>query len=170
MAGDTITLPVLGAVRIRGNRASKRWATGKTVNTFRIQREPSGWFLLLVGTSAAPKARKTTHAVGLDAGVAHTLTTSNGRHIDGPAALGASLRKMKRLQQEAARRQKGSANWRKTIAKVALLHEKIRRTRKLFAHKATTVLLRTYGTIVVEDLKLTNMVRSPAAKPNDGSP
>jgi putative transposase len=103
--------------------------------------------------------------VGLDAGVAHTLTTNTGRHIDGPAALAASLRKLERLQQQMARQEKGSANWRKTVAKVKAVHEKIRRTRKLFAHKTTTFLLRTYETVAIEDLKLSNMVRRPAPKP-----
>jgi putative transposase len=68
------------------------------------------------------------------------------------------------------RQQKGGANWRKTVAKISRLHERIRRTRKLFAHKSTTYLLRTYDTVVIEDLKLANMTRRPAAKPaEDGS-
>jgi putative transposase len=102
--------------------------------------------------------------------VAHTLTTSSGKHIDGPKALAASLRKLERLQQQMARQDKGSANWRKTVEKIKGTHEKIRRTRKLFAHKATTYLLRTYGAVAIEDLKVANMVRRPAPKPaEDGS-
>jgi putative transposase len=165
--GDRVKLPVLGEMRIKGNRDGRRWPEGLECCTFRVSREPSGWYLLLVGDVAARKVRETALAVGVDAGVKHTLTTSTGKHIDGPAALAAGLRKLKRLQQQMARQQKGSANWRKTVAKVALLHERIRRTRKLFAHKTTTYLLRTYGTVVIEDLKLANMVRRPAAKPNE---
>lgn len=165
VAGNTVKLPTLGAVRIRGNRDGRRWPADRVVATFRLQREPSGWFLLLVGDVPAPTVRDTPLAVGVDAGVAHTLTTSTGKHIDGPAALAASLRKLERLQQQMARQEKGSANWRKTVAKAAKVHERIRRTRKLFAHKATTFLLRTYGKVAIEDLKLANMVRRPAPKP-----
>ena len=44
------------------------------------------------------------------------------------------------------------------------------RTRKLFAHKTSTYLLRTYGTLAIEDLKLASMVRRPKPKPaEDGS-
>ena len=69
-----------------------------------------------------------------------------------------------------ARQQKGSANWKKTAAKVKAVHEKIRRTRKLFAHKTSTYLLRTYKTLAIEDLKLANMVKRPKPKPaEDGS-
>lgn len=163
--GDTVRLPVLGEVRIKGNRDGRRWPADLTVCTYRIQREPSGWYLLLVGDLPAPTVRQTPLAVGLDAGVAHTLTTSAGKHIDGPAALQASLRKLERLQQQMARQTKGGANWKKTAAKVARLHETIRRTRKHFAHKASTYLLRTYGTLAIEDLKVRNMVRRPEPKP-----
>ena len=163
--GDTVRLPLLGEVRIKGNRDGRRWPSDLTVCTYRIQREPSGWYLLLVGDLPAPAVRQTPLAVGLDAGVAHTLTTSNGKHIDGPAALTAALQKLERLQQQMARQQKGGANWRKTVAKIKAVHEKIRRTRKLFAHKASTYLLRTYGTLAIEDLKLANMTRRPAPKP-----
>ena len=168
--GDTVKLPVLGTMRIKGNRNSRRWPTDLTVATYRLQREPSGWFLLLVGDVAPHRVRDTSLAVGLDAGVAHTLTTSTGKHIDGPAALAAGLRKLERLQQQMARQTKGGANWRKTVAKIARLHERIRRTRKLFAHKTTTFLLRTYSSVAIEDLKVANMVRRPAPKPaEDGS-
>jgi putative transposase len=163
--GDTVKLPVLGEVRIKGNRDGRRWPTGLTVCTYRLQREPSGWYLLLVGDLPTPTVRQTPLAIGLDAGVAHTLTTSEGKHIDGPAALAANLRKLEQLQQQMARQQKGSANWRKSVEKIKRLHERIRRTRKLFAHKTTTYLLRTYDTLAVEDLKLSNMVRRPQPKP-----
>lgn len=163
--GNTVKLPTIGTVRIRGNRDGRRWPADRVVATFRLQREPSGWFLLLVGDVPAPTVRETTLAVGIDAGVAHTLTTSTGKHIDGPAALATALRKLERLQQQMARQEKGGANWRKTVAKIAKVHEKIRRTRKLFAHKATTFLLRTYSKVAIEDLKLANMTRRPAPKP-----
>jgi putative transposase len=165
--GDTVKLPTLGTMRIKGNSRSRRWPSDRTVATFRIQREPSGWFLLLVGEVPAPAVRRTSHAVGIDAGVVHTMTTSTGKHIDAPPALEANLRRLKRLQQRMARQQKGGSNWRRTVAAIARLHERIRRTRKLFSHKATTFLLRTYGTVVVEDLKLQNMTRKPAAKPSE---
>jgi putative transposase len=163
--GDTVRLPVLGEVRIKGNRDARRWPADRTVCTYRLQREPSGWYLLLVGEVAPPTVRATALAVGIDAGVTHTLTTSEGKHIDGPAALAAALRKLERLQQQMARQTKGGANWRKTVDKIKRQHETIRRTRKLFAHKATTYLLRTYGTVAIEDLKVANMIRRPAPKP-----
>ena len=163
--GDTVRLPVLGEVRIKGNRDGRRWPSGLTVCTYRLQREPSGWYLLLVGDLPAPTVRETALEVGLDAGVAHLLTSSNGRHIDGPEALKASLAKLEKLQQQMARQEKGGANWRKTVAKIKATHEKIRRTRKLFAHKASTYLLRTYGTLAIEDLKVANMIRRPEPKP-----
>lgn len=167
---DHVLLPVLGRLRIRGNRDGRRWPDDRQVCTYRLQREPSGWFLLLVGDAPAPVVRETMLEVGVDAGVAHALTTSTGRHIDGPAPLAAALRKLERLQQQMARQQKGGANWRHTVEQVTLLHERIRRTRKHFAHKQTTYLLRTYQTVVIEDLNLAGMTRRAKAKPKDNGP
>jgi putative transposase len=168
--GDLVTLPVLGTLRIRGNREGRRWPSDRVVCTYRLQKEPSGWYLLLVGEVPVPELRQTSLAVGLDAGVVHTLTTSTGKHLDGPKALEANLKKLKRLQQQMARQTKGGANWKKTAAKVARLHEEIRRTRKLFSHKVTTYTLRTYGTVAIEDLNLSGMVRRPKPKPaEDGT-
>jgi putative transposase len=168
--GDLVTLPVLGTLRIKGNRDGRRWPVDRLVCTYRLQREPSGWFLLLVGEVPVPALRETALAVGLDAGVTHTLTTSTGRHIDGPAALAANLRKLEKLHQQMARQTKGGANWKKTVAKIARLHETIRRTRKHFAHKVSTFTLRTYGTVAVEKLNHAGMGRRPKPKPaEDGS-
>jgi putative transposase len=168
--GDLVTLPVLGTMRIKGNRDSRRWPADRVVCTYRLQKEPSGWYLLLVGEVPAPALRETTLAVGLDAGVVHTLTTSTGRHIESPRALEANLRKLERLQQQMARQAKGGANWKKTVAKIARLHETIRRTRKGFAHKVSTFTLRTYGTVAVEKLNHDGMARRPKPKPaEDGS-
>ena len=168
--GDRVKLPGLGSLRIRGNKHGNRWPTDLQACTYRLMREPSGWFLLLVGDIASPEVRNTDLAVGLDAGVAHTLTTSTGRHIDGPKALTCNLRKLERLQQQMARQTKGGANWRKTAQKIAALHEKIRRTRKAFAHQQTTFLLRTYDTIAIEDLNHDGMSRRAKPKPKaDGT-
>ena len=167
---NAVKLPRLGWMRLMGNRNQSRWPADREVATYRIQRKPDGWYLLLVGRFDPRTVRTTDLKVGLDAGVVSTLTTSTGKQIKGPAPLQAALRKLERLQQQLARQQKGSANWQKTKARIARLHEKIRRTRKLFAHKVSTYLLRTYGAVVLEDLKLQNMTRSPEPKPNeDGS-
>ena len=167
VAADLVRLPVLGEVRIRGNRNGRRWPDDRLVCTYRLQREPSGWFLLLVGDVPGPTVRETSLAVGLDAGVVHSLTTSEGRHIDGPAPLAAAMRKLERLQQQMARQVKGGANWRRTVELVARLHEKVRRTRRLFAHKQTTYLLRTYQTVAIEDLNLAGMTRRAKPKPTE---
>ena len=51
-----------------------------------------------------------------------------------------------------------------------MVFQEIVSTRKLFAHKTSTYLLRTYGTLAIEDLKLASMVRRPKPKPaEDGS-
>lgn len=165
--GDWVTLPTLGVMRIRGNAKGRRWPSDRVVCTYRIMREASGWYLLLVGDVPSKALRETSLSVGLDAGVVHDLTTHTGRFIDGPAPLEHHLKRKERLNQRLARQQQGSANYLNTLAKLKRLDERIRRSRKLFAHKMSTYLLRTYGTLVLEDLKLENMVRRPKPKPSE---
>jgi len=167
VTSNTVKLPGLGPARIRGNHNGRRWPSDRVVTTYRIMREPSGWHLLLVGVVPLPRVRNTDLKVGLDFGVTHTLTTSAGKQINSPKALAANLRRLERLQQKLARQKPGSANRKKTKARIARLHEKIRRTRKLFAHKVSTRLLRTYQSVVLEDLKIQNMNRRPAPKPSE---
>jgi putative transposase len=59
-----------------------------------------------------------------------------------------------------ARCQRGSANRVKAKAKVACAHRKVRNARRDFLHRASTRLVRSVGTIVIEDLAVKNMVRN----------
>ncbi|GIW59570.1 MAG: hypothetical protein KatS3mg087_0636 [Patescibacteria group bacterium] len=52
----------------------------------------------------------------------------------------------------------------KLLARVTALHDKSKRQRRAFNHKLSTFLVRTYGVIAVEDLRLTNMNRRANVK------
>ncbi|MDJ0633714.1 MAG: type V CRISPR-associated protein C2c8 [Xenococcaceae cyanobacterium MO_188.B29] len=52
----------------------------------------------------------------------------------------------------------------KTKHKIALTHEKIRLRRRNFNHKLSTYLVRTFGAISVEDIKISNLNRRPQPK------
>lgn len=164
-AGDkSIKLPMLGAIRLRGNNHSSRWPSEREILTFTIKKEPSGWYLLMVGDSSTKRIRNSSLKVGIDAGIVHTLTTSNGKHIDGPLPLNKNLIQLKKLQQKMARQKRGGSNWNKTLGKFKKVHELNRRCRKSFAQKMSTFLLRTYGEIAIEDLKIRDLVKSNSSK------
>jgi putative transposase len=166
--GGFIKLPKLGRLRVRS--LEDRWPEGTDVKSYRIMKEPSGYYLLLVGELPCERAKPTTKMAGFDAGVVHILNDDAGHHIDIPSPLKRRLRKIKRLSRKAARQQKGSNNQAKTYRKLARVHESVRRDRRAWHHKLSTFAVRKYAGIAVEDLKLANMTRRPKAKPKaDGT-
>jgi transposase len=170
--GQCITLSgtakTLGTLNVKG--LGKRWPEGTPVKSYRIKREPSGYYLLLVGELPREVAKPSEKVVGFDAGVVHILNDDAGHPTDIPSPLKRRLKKIKRLSRKAARQEKGSKNQAKTYANLALTHEKVRRDRKGWHHKLSTFAVRKYAGIAVEDLKLANMTKRPKAKPNvDGT-
>ena len=98
-------------------------------------------------------------AVGLDMGVVHLATTSEGSHIPNLDE-DAINKKIRKSQRTLARAKRGSGRRRKTKALLARLLEKRTNRRKDRARKVSAWLARTYGAIVVEDLKIRSMMKS----------
>jgi putative transposase len=103
-------------------------------------------------------------AIGVDLGITTLLTgaddAGNLITIAGPRALRSSLRTLQRASRAHSRKQHGSANRRKSAARLARLHARVANVRADALHKATTGLARRYETIVVEDLNVTGMIRN----------
>lgn len=96
--------------------------------------------------------------VGVDLGIRHIATLSEGSVIENPEALSRHERKLKRLQRSASRKKLGSRNRAKANHKVARLHRKISNIRKNTMHKSTTMLARTKSVIGMEDLWVVGMM------------
>jgi putative transposase len=63
-----------------------------------------------------------------------------------------------------------TANHRRAVEKVAQLHGKVRRQRLDHAHKTALGLVRAHDFIAHEDLRIRNMSKAPAPKPDPGRP
>ena len=74
--------------------------------------------------------------------------------------MGRKLRKLRRLEREKSRREKGSANRDKTRRKVAIAHNEVARARRDYHHKQALALVRENQVIHVEDLNIVGMVRN----------
>jgi len=98
--------------------------------------------------------------IGIDVGIKHFATLSDGTKIDNPKFLKNNLQRLKVLQKRLNRKQKGSKNRDKARKKVALQHEKITNQRKDFLHKLTTKLVRENQAIAVETLNVSGMMKN----------
>ncbi|MDX2254621.1 MAG: RNA-guided endonuclease TnpB family protein [Pseudanabaenaceae cyanobacterium bins.39] len=101
---------------------------------------------------------KTT--IGLDVGLNHFYTDSNGQVVENPRLLRKSERQLKKLQRKVSKRKKGSANHRKAIKRLARKHLQVSRQRKDFAVKTARCVVRSNDLIAYEDLQICNMVKN----------
>jgi len=118
------------------------------------------WYLAVAIELPDPQPEPLPGRVGVDLGIKSLAVTSDGVIYENPKHLRGSQRKLAHLQREFSRRQKGSHNWAKTKAKITRLHARIGNQRREVLHEMTTDLVRTYGTVVVEDLNVSGMLQN----------
>jgi putative transposase len=167
-AGTTVTLPRIGTIRTHEStrKLALRLEAGSTrILSATVSRTAQRWFVSF--TCEVERAVPGCHArpgsaVGVDLGVKTLLTgvddTGKVISVPGPKPLRASLRKLRRASRAHARRQPGSANRRKSAARLARIHARVASIRADALHKATTDLASRYETIVAEDLNVTGML------------
>lgn len=159
---DTLTIPKIKNIPIVLSRKFEG-----EIKTVTISKTPTNKYYasILVDTDLKSKAKrkvKDNTAMGIDLGLTHFATLSNGEKIDNPRYLRKSLDRLKILQQRASKKVKGSQNRKKANLKVALQYEKITNQRKDFLHKLTYGLTHEnqVHTICIEDLAVSNMVKN----------
>ena len=104
-----------------------------------------------------------TSIVAIDLGVTRFATLSDGSYIEPLSALGSFKQLQAKLalaQGRLSKKVKFSANWKKLKKKIARLHERIANARHDFLHKVSTQISKNHAMVVVEDLKVRNMVRN----------
>ncbi|MCB2291785.1 transposase, partial [Clostridium sp. CS001] len=93
-------------------------------------------------------------------GIKEFAITSDGDFFSNPKHLKKSEKRLAKLQKDLSRNQKGSSNRKKARIKVAKIHEKIANQRNDFLHKISTKLINENQVIVIEDLKVSNMIKN----------
>lgn len=149
-------LPKVGKVRIKVHRVPE----GTFVATA-VSRTASGKYYAAVNVkAAAPKPAPNGHGeVGITFGASHWVTTSDGQQFDLPERLARLQRRKAIAQRDLARKQKGSANYRKQRLKVANIDEKIANIRKDATHKLTRELVDSYDVIASRNMGSSDMMQ-----------
>lgn len=152
-------VPKLGWVRFRLSRPITEI---RTASSARVTLDRAGrWWVSFTAPQPDVPRTETGAAVGLDMGVAHTVTTSDGDHFDMPTLLSpGEARRERCLERKLARQVKGSKRRAATKAKLARLRAREADRRKDWIEQTTTRLVRDYDLIVIEDLAIKNMTRS----------
>jgi putative transposase len=106
------------------------------------------------------KREPTFKTVGIDVGLNHFYTDSDGQTVANPRHLRKSEKSLKRLQRRLSKTKKGSKNRAKLRNKLARSHLKVSRQRKDFAVKTARCVVQSNDLVAYEDLKVRNMVRN----------
>jgi putative transposase len=151
-----IKLPKLGWISLRG-----WYAIPGVVCNATVSRRAGQWHAAVKWQrEVAEPVLSTLPAVGIDRGINVFAALSDGTMI-APVNHGKlALKALAKAQRVLARKKKGSSNRRKQRMRVAKIHMRVANARKDFLHKASTTIANSHGTVVLEKLKVRNMVRS----------
>jgi putative transposase len=134
------------------------------IKTVTIKREVDQWYVVFSCEVEAPEKLPVSYEdVGIDLGVSHLATLSNGEMIEHPCYYRRGEKTLEKLQQALSRKKKGSHRCKKAGRAVAKAHRKMARQRRDFSHKASRDLVNTYQVIVFEDIQIGNLTKH--AKP-----
>ncbi|MFI8093919.1 RNA-guided endonuclease InsQ/TnpB family protein [Streptomyces sp. NPDC086080] len=145
------------------------------VKTVSVKREGRRWYVILACDEVPAEPLPATGGiVGIDMGVRHFLTTSDGEHVENPRFLQVMAKELAAAQQHLAtfprRTRRRTKKHRAAARKVAGLHAKIRRQRLDHHHKRANELIRDHDVIAHEKLNTAGMTKRSAAKPDPERP
>jgi len=150
----------LGVIPVRWSRHLPSDPSSVTI----IREADGHYYASFVVDLAATPLPAVQREAGVDVGLARlaTVASTDGARIDveNPKHLGRKQRKLRRLEREKSRRQKGSNNRDKSRRKVAIAHAQVARARRDYHHKQALALVRENQVIHVEDLNIVGMVKN----------
>jgi putative transposase len=156
-----LRLPRIGDLHVRWSRALPSDPSSVAI----IQDAAGRYFAsFVVQTSEDETLPPVDSEVGIDLGLTHFAVLSDGTKVAAPKFLRRAARKLKRLQQDLSRKQRGSQNRKKAVVKVARAHARVADTRRDWQHKLSTKVVRENQAIYVEDLCVTGLGRTRLAK------
>ncbi|MEV4282746.1 RNA-guided endonuclease InsQ/TnpB family protein [Actinoplanes xinjiangensis] len=156
-----LRLPKIGDLAVRWSRTLP-----SSPSSVAIIRDAAGRYFasFVVQTSQDETLPQVEPEVDIDLGLTHFAVLSDGTKVAAPKFLRRAARRLKRLQQALSRKQKGSANRKKTVVKVAHAHARVADTRRDWQHKLSTAIIRDNQAVYVEDLCVVGLGRTRLAK------
>ena len=156
LKGNRLRVQHVGTIRVCLHREVKG-----TIKTLSIKREAGNWFLVVACDVGEPvPVGNVLPAVGLDVGLTHFATLSNGEKTANPRFLKEELPALRRAQRSVSRKKKRSNNRKKAKRKVARIHARVANCRREHQHKVSNDLISRYGKVAVESLNVQGMVRN----------
>ncbi|QRX97159.1 transposase [Streptomyces noursei] len=167
-----LCIPKIGLVRFRWTKAlpvGKRADKLNRITGARLVKEAHGWHIVFRVQTEVPGSEPHTGAlVGIDRGVVVPLALSDGTNREhGPWLTPGETDRLRRLEKAAARKrrhctpgERNSSRLTRTYDQIARLRATATRRARDWQHQTTTDLADTFAVVGVEDLAITNMIKS----------
>ncbi|MFJ8477383.1 RNA-guided endonuclease InsQ/TnpB family protein [Kitasatospora sp. NPDC094011] len=155
-----VKLPKLGWVRFRWSQPP-----GGDVRSATVTRQGRHWyvsFLVEDGKATPERHAMPDSTVGVDRGVKVAATTSNGDFHDRPFATPGETARLRRLQQQLPRCERGSNRHRAVLARINAITGRVRNRRADFCAQTAAELTARNAVVALEDLRIRNMTASAA--------
>ena len=157
--GRHLHVSKIGVIKIKRHRP-----IDGTIKTLTLKREAGQWFACVsVEVEPAPLPAS-VECVGVDVGLTHFATLSDGTAIANPRYSRRAEAKMRRAQRRIARRRRGSAGRREAVRLFQAAQAHVRRQRADMQHKLSRWLVDRYRLIAVEDLQIKGLAGGRLAK------
>lgn len=128
-----------------------------------LNRLPCGEYYLSIlvdGDLTHKSLQDTDNAVGIDLGVKDFVITSEGEVFNNLHFKKSETKKIKRLQRQLSRKEKGSNNRNKARIKLAKEYKKINDKKQNYLHQVSNTLIDENQIICMEDLNVKGMLRN----------
>jgi putative transposase len=155
----SIRVPKIGWVKFRDTRP----IVGEVRNVT-IARAADGWYASIACQLDHEAPVSVAPHVGIDRGIANTISLSTGEHYSVPASLIAMDRRKRAAQRVLSGRKRGSRRYAKARDRVAAASARVADARKDWQHRISLDIARRFGVAAIEDLKIKNMTASGRGK------
>jgi putative transposase len=159
--GNYLTLPKMGAIRIKKHRTLR--ANGKLKSVTFSQDSDGKYYVSILYEYKMRKRAKTINldkAVGLDMSMKELFVSSDGQIGNYPRYYRAMEEKLAREQRKLSKMVQGSNNYYRQKRKIGKLHAKIKHQRRDFLHQTSRTLVDNYDVICIEDLDMKAMAQA----------
>ena len=156
LVGNRLRVQHVGTIRVRLHRPVEG-----VIKTLTLKREAGKWFVVvsceLPDVPALPSALP---PIGIDVGLTHFLTTSEGTTEANPRYLKESLPALRRAGRAVARKKLRGKNRRKAVGRLQKVHAHVANVRREHHYQVACRLVLAFGLFVVERLNIKGMLMS----------
>jgi len=158
LVGNQLNLSKLGSVKLKLHR---EMCGGNPLGakTVCIRRASTGkWFATFSCECKSEPLLAGVKAVGIDVGLQHFATLSDGEHIANPRFFRKEEKSLAKAQRRMSKEEKGTPERAKRRKVVSRIHERISNRRTDFAHQTSRRLVNQFNLIAFEDLAVKQMM------------